>query len=290
MKHAVKLLVCGAMIAATGAIPANAADIFKPQVIEAPVFQAPEHVPAEVSGWYLRGDIGYAWGTFRGAEYYTFCATAPCVGIVAGRNTLSGDLKGTLTYGAGVGYKINHYLRTDVTVDWYNSEFTGSTRGSCGVAVNCVSTDIATVSALALMVNAYVDFGTYGRFTPYAGLGIGGAHLDWGDLSNTACEVGNPANCDPTTTHWGHSDWRFAYAIMAGVSVDVTCSLAADLGYRFRRIENGSMFSYANSTGPGFDRGINTHEVRAGLRYQFGACGEKPVEVVYQPEPLPVYK
>lgn len=283
MKHAVKLLLSGAMIAASGMAPTMAADVFEPAVIEAPVYQAPEHVPAAVTGWYLRGDIGYAWNEFRGADYYTF-------GPPVGSNHLSGDLKGSLTYGGGVGYKVNHYMRTDVTLDWMDTDFEGSTVGSCGVALNCVSTDIATVSALALMVNAYVDLGTYGRFTPYVGVGIGGAHLDWGNLSNTSCEAGNPANCDPTVTHWGHADWRFTYAAMAGVSVDVTCNLAADLGYRWRRIESGSMFSYAAATGPGFDKGINTHEVRAGVRYHLGGCAEKPVEVVYQPEPLPVYK
>ncbi len=290
MRHAVKLLVCGAAIAVIGYQPAMAADVIVPPIIEAPVFDVPEHVPAAASGWYLRGDIGYAWGSFRGSDYYTFCTAGPCAPLSVGSNTLSGDLKGTLTYGAGVGYKINHHLRTDLTVDWYESDFNGTTRGSCGVAADCVSTDIASVSALALMVNAYVDLGTYGKFTPYVGGGFGGAHLDWGNLSNTACEVGNPANCDPEIVHWGHASWRFAYALMAGVSVDVTCNLAADVGYRWRRIEAGSMFSYAANTGPGYDKGIDTHEVRAGLRYQLGGCAEKPVEVVYQPAPLPVYK
>jgi hypothetical protein len=53
------------------------------------------------------------------------------------------------------------------------------------------------------------------------------------------------------------------------------------------------MFQYAPVAGPGFDRGMDIHEVRAGLRYNFGGndsngCGE---QVAYQPpEPAPVYK
>ena len=41
--------------------------------------------------------------------------------------------------------------------------------------------------------------------------------------------------------------------------------------------------------GWGRDGGITSHQVRAGLRYKLGGC-DRPVEVVYQPEPLPVYK
>ena len=76
---------------------------------------------------------------------------------------------------------------------------------------------------------------------------------------------------------------------MAGVSVDVTCNLAADVGYRYRRIENGSMLSYAAGTGPAFDRGIDSHEFRTGVRFKLGGC-EKPVAVAYEPAPLPVFK
>ncbi|TCD15430.1 outer membrane protein [Oricola cellulosilytica] len=284
MKFAAQNILLGTAALVASAIPALAADVYEPPIIEAPVFEAPEHVPGEVSGWYLRGDIGYAWNDFRGADYYTFPG-----GVVAGSNSLAGDLKGSFTYGAGVGYQINSYLRSDVTIDWFETDFEGSTRGSCGVATDCISTDVATASALALMVNAYVDLGTYGRFTPYVGAGFGGAHVDWGNLTNTACDAANPSSCDPSVSHWGNAEWRFAYAVMAGVSVDVSCRVAADLGYRFRRIEGGSPFGYAAGTGPVYDKGIDSHEIRAGVRYKFGNCAE-PTQVVFQPEPLPVYK
>jgi hypothetical protein len=53
------------------------------------------------------------------------------------------------------------------------------------------------------------------------------------------------------------------------------------------------MFQFANGVGPGYDRGLNVHEVRAGLRYNFGGDdGGRCVEqVAYQPPaPAPVYK
>ena len=48
------------------------------------------------------------------------------------------------------------------------------------------------------------------------------------------------------------------------------------------------MFEFdTSSAGPGFDHGINTHEVRGGLRYQFGGNNGCAAPVVaYQPEPI----
>ena len=207
MKYAVKLLVGGIAIAATGLAPAMAADIYEqPMVIEAPAYAAPEYVPAAVTGWYLRGDIGYAINNFGGAEYYTFsCPGVGCPGgIVAGSNTLSGDLKGSFGYGVGAGYQMNHYLRGDVTLDNFETDFTGRTRGACGVALDCISTDIASATALALMANVYVDFGTYGRFTPYAGVGIGGVQLNWGDLLRTPRFATRPSVTTAMSTGASH--------------------------------------------------------------------------------------
>src|SRR5258707_557319 len=113
------------------------------------------------------------------------------------------------------------------------------------------------------------------------GAGIGGARVKWDDVR------------DPNTTEFnpGVSSWRFAYALMAGASYCLTDKLILDAGYRFSHIQGGRMFEWdASSSGPGFDRGINTHEVRGGLRYQFGGNNGCAAPVVaYQPEPEPVY-
>jgi opacity protein-like surface antigen len=90
-------------------------------------------------------------------------------------------------------------------------------------------------------------------------------------------------------THNGSSSWRFAYALMAGVSVDINCALKADVGYRYRKIKGGGMFGYVSNGGPGYDRGFHNHEVRGGLRYTFGGCKETAYvpPVTYPPQ---VYK
>ena len=147
--------------------------------------------------------------------------------------------------------------------------------------------DTSKFSALLLLANAYVDLGTWHGFTPYVGAGIGGANVKWSELRNSIGGI--------VTTHPGATNWRFAVALMAGTSYCLTNNLSLDVGYRFTRIEGGKMFGYANFGGPGFDKGLNIHEGRAGLRYQFGGsngCSE-PEPVAYAPEPIepaPVYK
>lgn len=278
-----------AALAMTGlSTPVMAADLYEPQVVEAPpvVYQQ-----VAVGGWYLRGDLDYHWTQFRGADYITYgvcdsdCGPVPVPGS---KSFDFGNLKGAMSLGAGVGYQVNDNFRTDLTVDyWFKSNFNGQTSDFTDV-----SRDTSSYTALVLLANAYVDLGTWNRVTPYLGAGIGGAQVKWGDLRNQFPGVDD--------RHKGARNWRFAYALMAGASYCFNSNLELDAGYRFTRINGGRMFEYADSSaggpgaGPGFDKGFNVNEVRAGLRYQFGpgrtACAE-PEVVAYEPEPVaPVYK
>jgi opacity protein-like surface antigen len=262
--------------------PAIAADYDPPIYTD----QAPDYVPVEVgSGWYLRGDVGYAFTDLRGARYFQ------------GSNDNEVDfdkaeLRDSWTIGGGVGYQVNNYLRTDVTFDYLSkAKFHGATIGSCGVSDDCTSKDISSLTAYSLLANAYVDLGTYGAFTPYVGAGIGGSYVKWKNLQNTSCDTNDDSFCDDTVSHGGKGDWRFAYALMAGASIDITCNVKADVGYRYMHINGGSMFGYAENGGPGRDRGVNIHEARVGARYLFGGCQqasyEPPPEIPLQ---QPVYK
>lgn len=279
-----KRILSGVVAVLLSGTAAYAADVYQPP-IEAPVVEQPVEV-IQTSGWYLRGDVGYAWNKLRGANFYQG-RSGGSPGNLTDFETA--DIDDSWVIGGGVGYQFNNYLRTDVTLDyWGSADFNGSTLGGCGTVPGpCVSRDVSSVSAWSLMANAYVDIGTYGAFTPYVGAGIGATHVKWDKLRNTSCSVSNPAACDPTTEHDGESKWRFTYALMAGTAIDLTCNLKADVGYRFRQVDDGNMFGNANGGGPGFDEGFYIHEARAGLRYSFGNVCEVP----YEPPPEPiVYK
>jgi opacity protein-like surface antigen len=257
----------GAVAFALAATSAFSADLYQPE--QAP---PPEVAVSQASGWYLRGDVGYAFTDLRGANYFQ------------GSNANMADfnsakLDDSWTVGGGVGYQINNYLRTDATLDYlFKSDFKGSTKGDCGgcgpdfTAVPATSRDIASMTAVSLLANAYVDIGHYGAFTPYVGAGIGGTYVKWDKLHNTSCSDDDSSSCDETVTHNGRGSWRFTYALMAGTSIDLTCNLKADVGYRFRHIEGGDMFGYNENGGPGYDKGLNLHEARVGARYNFGGC------------------
>lgn len=284
MRKLKKLVLTGAALVAFGALPAVGADLYEPPVVE---YEPPvvEYQDDAFGGWYIRGDVGYRHSVFRGADYIRYGAPG-----IPGTFDF-GKFKGSFSVGGGVGYKVTSHLRTDVTIDWMGkSKFRGQTTGVCNLPVPgtpCSSVDRSSYSALLLLANAYVDLGTWHKITPYVGAGIGGAWVKWDTLHN------RDNNGD--TFHRGGKGWRFAYALMAGASYCLTNNLEADLGYRFSHIQGGKMFHYANNGGPGWDKGLYTHEVRGGLRYKFGGnngCGEQ--QVVYKDPapytPPPVFK
>lgn len=277
-----KIMLASVALVLGGAGTASAADALPP-IVEAPYVEAPvTHKVEAASGWYLRGDAGYSWNKIDNPQFFQG-SNANYVGFA------SSDLRGSYSVGVGVGYQVSSYLRTDLTLDYFSkADFTGSTRGGGAAAGACVgactSRDYSSVSGMSLLANAYVDFYKHGRFTLYGGAGIGGTYVKWDGLSNTSCSDANPALCDATVNHSGHSSWRFTYALMAGASIDVTCNLKADIGYRYRNISGGKMFGYALGGGPGYDNGFSSHEARGGLRYSFGGCAQEEVYV----EPAPI--
>lgn len=258
---------------------AFAADVYQPA--PAAFEAAPEIQVQEASGWYLRGDVGYSFNKARSFEFSRATGGTPALETVHSSST---SMKDSFLVGAGVGYQINNYLRTDLTFDYMaKSNFRGT-----GPAAGGGTDDFRTsVRAYSLLANAYVDLGTYGRFTPYLGAGIGGAYVKWDNL-----KLAN--SCGGADCEWGgEGDWRFAYALMAGASIDVTCNLKADVGYRFRQIGSGEMFGIGSggNSGNGRSKGITSHEVRVGGRYVFNGCDTAqympPADIPLQPA---VYK
>jgi len=278
--------VVGAIAAILATTSVVSAQPYQPAPPPPPVAAPEEVVVNQATGWYLRGDLGYAFTNLRGASYFQG----------SNANYVDFDkasLDDNFTLGGGIGYQVNNYLRTDLTLDYlFNTNLNGSTSGYCGscgpggTSVPAFSRDTATLSAVSLMANAYVDLGTFGAFTPYVGAGIGGTHVKWGNLHDTNCSNADPSSCDGEDVHNGKGSWRFTYALMAGTSVDLTCNLKADVGYRYRHIDGGNMFGYALAGGPGYDKGISVNEFRVGARYLFGGC---PAAYI-PPADIPVYK
>ncbi|MCY0148202.1 porin family protein [Hoeflea sp. G2-23] len=261
------------------AVPTQAADL--DDIIYAP--DLPVTQPVEIgTGWYLRGDLGYSARTRGAATNYSVFNVGPPAAY-AGEQFDTSSLDSNWSGSIGMGYSFTDYLRADLTFDYAEGKFDGTTSSllSCAGVVGgqCASIDTQDFEQYGFMANAYVDLGTYSGFTPYVGAGAGIARVTWGALTNDqrcVSVVGNVcgAGVAVDSTHAGEETWRFTYALMAGFSYDITKDLKLDLGYRYSKVDGGAQFSYdavtaaAGAVGvQSYDNGIEKHEIRAGLRY-----------------------
>ena len=282
MRLHARLLAAAAMGALVPALPAAAADYDPPMVIgDLPPVE--EYVPVEIgSGWYLRGEIGYAFSTAASGSF-NFRTYNSATGTYSDANYDSTSVTGGISYGIGFGYRFTDLLRADLTAERFNIRFNGvstSTAPCAGLlaGTSCRSTDSATLYGTSVLANGYVDLGTFAGFTPYVGAGAGVTHVTWSTLDRSySCVAGAaacPAIAPASTQHGGMTSWRFTYAAMAGIAYDINDKLKVDLGYKYRKISGGPMYGFdaasraGGATGTqGTDPGFSQHEVKLGLRY-----------------------
>jgi opacity protein-like surface antigen len=232
MRAAFRILPTLLVLAPAGAL---AADYDPPLVIEQePVLE--EVVPVEVgSGWYLRGDVSY---TINAQRYQNL----QLLGVQPVTNIRFGA-------GVGAGYHFTDWLRADAQIGFLGMDYANATVGT--------RTASASHSAWTGMVNAYVDLGTFAKFTPYVGAGVGMMRTQHAiTVTDTAAPANNVAI---STTQYG-----FAYSAEAGVAYRLTNNLSIDLGYRFLSSPGTEQINFTTLA---VERGVTHHQVRAGLRF-----------------------
>ena len=193
----------------------------------------------EPSGWYVRGDLGYGWGRIDSAQS---ASGFP--------NPTSNSLGSAPTAGLGLGIK-RGWIRTDVTADYLSDmKYRGTVAAPDDVT--------AKMSAWSVLLNGYLDLGTWYRVSPYIGAGAGTARVGASDYQSTA---------SPPFTGGSNAQWNFAWAAMAGGGITVASNLIADVGYRY--INLGDAKSATDASGAMTFKNIAAHEVRVGLRWSF---------------------
>lgn len=164
----------------------------------------------------------------------------------------------------------------------------------------CTPKQSASLQKSLFLVNGYVDLGTWGGVTPYVGAGVGAAYITaqqnvnfYNDSDGSPYRAtltlpnnfplplvyynqttGLPMNPQPHynmgAQNWDYSrtsqKWNFAFALMAGVSYNVTDHIILDLGYRY--VNFGSFSGLSSLSGELFNKQVTTQEIRLGLRYQ----------------------
>jgi opacity protein-like surface antigen len=246
-----------------------------------PEITVPEVSVKASQGFYGRVDLGYAvQSSLHGARLRSYDAGTGDYDSRGFDSTRFGgnDFSGSL----GVGYQFSDLFRADVTGDLFRGDFNGkfSTATPCAggtAGTGCSGKSAASYSAGSLLANAYVDLGTVAGFTPYLGAGLGATRVSWGDARTAShCTDGTIACTSSATTSArssGDADWRFTYALMAGVAYQLAPNVKLDLGYRYSHIAGGDMFGYsaadsvagANGT-MGRDGAMARQEIRIGLR------------------------
>jgi opacity protein-like surface antigen len=230
------------------------------------------------SNWYVRGDLAYAQETFPNISPFTF-GSSPSV-----LNSYSA--------GIGMGYKVNNWFRTDLILD-YRSQLhaVGSSPTNCFTNVDnptplqpnpqpttCIGNFESKIRRWDLLANGYLDLGTWDGFTPYIGAGAG---VTWARINQSVNFTfnGQPcfASCGFPTAPVGtfifadfdrsqsSTNWRFAWAAMAGIAIAMTDHAQLDVGYRF--LDLGTVTGLSSATGTTVTQRVRANEVRAGVRY-----------------------
>ena len=280
-------LALAAIASSPLASPVLAADYDPPIYVD----EAPEYRPVEIgSGWYLRGDIGYA---FSHPFEHQETATGSLTSFTEDSSLFTGSI--------GMGYHVNDYLRVELnggilpTNDFGGHETVadacaGHTNsafiGPGGTVViepvaatqDCDVGNIASNKGYSVMANAYVDLGTYVGFTPYIGGGIGVAYNKYSRSTGARDCIEIPANssgtggfvCDDPAGYAGSEDseakFNLAYSLGAGLSYHVTKNLSLDLGYEYFSVPNAKYVAYDDGAF-NIHKGQDYQTVKLGFRY-----------------------
>ena len=196
-------------------------------------------------------------------------------------NSASGVLNYTASLGAG--YQFNRWIRSDLMFDFHQpiqnsrqgagvpcitgTAIYGASPAEIPLSTTCTPTLKATLKSYDVLINGYLDLGTWYRFTPYVGAGVG---LSFGYASASSHYVQNNGvaynvsytdalNGAVYNQYWDRSQgkqyYNFAFAAMAGVAYDIYPHTKLDVGYRYLHL------------GQIIGTNVATQEARVGLRY-----------------------
>lgn len=223
----------------------------------------PQPIPQiVVHGWYLRGDIGYSNQQVDDLDNALYDAYDDV-------DNIDKDFDGAPFFAAGIGYRWNHWFRTDITGEYRSkSDFDGSDVGSVG-GVLIPDNYTAKKSEWVALLNGYVDMGTWHGITPFVGAGIGAANVKISDFTDVGVTVDSVAYGDD------HDQWNFAWALYAGLAFDVTDAVTVELAYRYLDLgdgESGDLVAFDGTNlidNPMEFNGITSHDIKLGVRYTF---------------------
>lgn len=259
------------------------------------------------SGWYLRGDIGYniSGKQERGVEFVPIVGNGvvtdyqDAISLRAGfgyqinpsfriemdiENTLESEFANTVEIGHSGSVAFSQtglfggVLTTVNDVAFFDAfgNHTGTAGGLTYTGPNGPIIGSQTIessySSQNIMVHGYYDFARIGNFTPYVGAGAGLARITYSEKrENADCVSGGFYTCgsevSSSEVDFTETVWKPAFSLSLGTAYALNENMSLDVGYSFLSVNGGQEIEYSNGAAIDQD-GFNTHQVRAGLRYQ----------------------
>lgn len=249
-----------------------------------PLLYAPAPVAEDFGGWYLRGDIGQT--NTRGRLY------APAYGdaSTASYTQIGHEFTGGTSFGVGIGYQVNNWLRADVTGEYRSKvHFSGTdfATGSNGGAYS--DSYSGGYTSFVGLFNVYADLGTWYCITPFIGVGVGGAYNSFSGLQDagisptpiynqTGPGISQYVNTPSLYQAGPGSKTNFAYALHAGLAYKVNNSFTVELAYRYLNLGSGvtgsgSSFDGFVTKGRPFQfQDLTSQDIRLGVRFNLDAA------------------
>ncbi len=193
-----------------------------------------EVVDTQESCLYVRGDVG---GAFYQRPEVTKQGAVPSAAT-------DEKVASQVFIEAGIGCQVTENMRIEVTGGY-------RFKASLTEAFNGLDANLSTYTGF---VNAFWDITNYNGFTPYLGGGVGVAY-------NRLTDVSLPA----LSSDGDRAD--LAYNLTAGISYDLANNFKVDLAYRY--VDLG--FARSKGAAPLIVDDLKSHEIKLGVRYQFGA-------------------
>jgi opacity protein-like surface antigen len=247
---------------------------------------SPPIVQPEMSGWYLRGDIGFSnqnVGSLFSGDYSNYTSVT----------NVNKAFDAAPLFGLGVGYAVNSWLRFDVTGEYRSAaNFHGFDIGAIPGGGFADDRYTGSKSEWTFLFNGYVDLGTWQHVTPFVGAGVGFSRntiSNFGDISVCVnsllgCASSGGSDASGATA----STWNFAWALYTGLAYNVTQNFTVELAYRYINLGNattGTVTTFAGTCGctPLEFNHLTSQDLKLGLRFNLDSFYEAPRPVPYYP-------
>jgi opacity protein-like surface antigen len=277
MRSVKSLLAAGA--ASILSTAAFAADL----PIAAPPMYAPPP-PAEFSGWYLRGDIGMS---NQSAKDLTL-TSAP---FPAGFQTNNLGFDSAPVADIGVGYQFNNWFRADLTAQWRGNANLHASQfapiGAISPTFTAADNYSGSKSEAVVMLNGYVDLGTWWCVTPFIGAGIGASYNQLSGFRDDGVIYNGGVLSNSVTYAGDAGKWNFAWALHAGLGYRIMPDVTIELAYSYMNLGSavtGPTNSFDGVTvvnGSGFTvKNITSNDLMLGVRWDLDTPPPPPPPLI----------